>query len=93
MHPSKKFIMVFNGEIYNHKELRKYIKTNRNKNLLKDSSGDTFTLLALFDELGIDQTLKKIEGMFAIGIYFFDKKRLYLIRDHFGQKPLFYKRK
>ena len=30
--------------------------------------------------------------MFAIGIYFFDKKRLYLIRDHFGQKPLFYKR-
>lgn len=92
MHPNKKFIMVFNGELYNHKELRKYIKSNRNKNLLKESTGDTFTLLALIDELGIEQTLKKIQGMFAIAIYFFDEKRIYLIRDHFGQKPLFYKR-
>ena len=70
MHPNEKFIMVFNGEIYNHVKLRQYIKSNTNKNLLKKSPGDTFTLLALFDELGIEKTLKKIEGMFAIYILF-----------------------
>ena len=89
-HPSRKFIMVFNGEIYNHFALRKYIKSSINSKLLEKSKSDTITLLALFDELGIDKTLSLIEGMFSIAIFYFGTKKLHLIRDHFGQKPLYY---
>ena len=89
-HPSEKFIMVFNGEIYNHMELRKYIKKRQNKELLSRSKSDTFTMLALIEELGIKKTLNLIQGMFSIAVYFFKENNLFLIRDHFGQKPLFY---
>tara|TARA_Y100001968_G_C19444616_1_gene764590 strand:+ start:550 stop:2487 length:1938 start_codon:yes stop_codon:yes gene_type:complete len=91
LNPSKEFIMVFNGEIYNHLSLRKHIKSSQNKTLISRSNSDTITLLALFDELGIEQTLKIIRGMFSIAIYYLKKERLFLIRDHFGQKPLYYK--
>ena len=89
-HPSEKFIMVFNGEIYNHLKLRKYIKKRQNKELLSKSKSDTFTMLALIEELGIKKTLSLIQGMFSIAVYFFEENNLFLIRDHFGQKPLFY---
>ena len=88
--PSKKFVLVFNGEIYNHQLLRKYIKRKINKKLLASSNSDTITLLSLFEELGLKKTLNLIKGMFAIAIYYFETDSLYLIRDHFGQKPLYY---
>lgn len=73
-----RFMMVFNGCIYNYKELYPY----------QDS--DTGALLRCFECGGIEQTLREINGMYAIGLYDKTLKQLHLIVDRFGQKPLYY---
>lgn len=52
--------------------------------------GDTEVLIKCFEKYGIDKTLDKIEGCFAIGLYNLKEEKLYLIRDRFGIKPLHY---
>ncbi len=78
------FIIIFNGEIYNHFELRKYCNYN-----FKTHS-DTETILVLFDRFGVEKTIKMLIGMFSIAL--FDKKnqKLFLIRDRVGIKPLYW---
>ena len=78
-------VIIFNGSIYNYKDLRKKFFSNIN---LK-SNTDTEILLYLYQKFGID-FLKYIKGMFSIAL--FDKKlnKIYIIRDRFGIKPLFY---
>ena len=83
--PSGRYTMVFNGEIYNHFELRKTLP--RNKYIFK-GSGDTESLIACFDNFGIENTVSKLDGMFAIGIYDHKKSLIHLIRDFAGIKPL-----
>jgi len=82
---SDRFAIVFNGEIYNHLELRKRYNISSCQ-----TNSDTQTLLALFEKFGIDKSLSLINGMFAIAL--FDKKEniLYLIRDRVGIKPLYW---
>lgn len=82
---SDRLAIVFNGEIYNHLELRKKCNITSWK-----TRSDTETLLALFEQFGIDKTLSMLIGMFAIAL--FDKKqdKLYLIRDRVGIKPLYW---
>ena len=81
-------IMVFNGEIYNHKELYKNIS---NLNLSKDiQKSDTRTLLEHISYHGFFETLKIVNGMFAIALYNLKVKKLYLARDRWGKKPLYY---
>jgi len=75
---------LFNGEIYNHFELRKKLKREWHTN------SDTETLLALFEEFGIKNTLSMLIGMFAIGLFDKIENRLYLIRDRVGIKPLYW---
>ncbi|MDB2515438.1 asparagine synthase (glutamine-hydrolyzing) [Candidatus Pelagibacter bacterium] len=83
-----RFVLVFNGEIYNYKELRiRYLKNYNFK-----TSGDTEVLLALFEKFG-KNFLKLLNGMFAICIYDKKKDEAFLARDAFGQKPLFYTKK
>ena len=82
---NEKFAMVFNGEIYNHFELRQKLTNTRFK-----THSDTETLLCLFEEFGVDKTLSLINGMFAIGLYDKKSQLLYLIRDRVGIKPLYY---
>lgn len=82
----KRNVIVFNGEIYNHKIIRNLYLNNINF----QSSGDTQTLLRLIEKKGIDFTLKKIDGMFAFCYYDIEKNLLYLARDNFGEKPLYY---
>jgi asparagine synthase (glutamine-hydrolysing) len=81
---SERFSIVFNGEIYNHIELRK----------LCDFSwlthSDTETLLVLFERFGIEDTISKLIGMFAIALFDKHEQRLYLIRDRVGIKPLYW---
>lgn len=80
----KKAIVFFNGEIFNYKELiKKYLKK---KDKIKS---DTEVILELYLKFGIS-FLKKLNGMFAISIYDKKKKLLYLIKDRFGIKPLYY---
>ena len=87
--PCGRFIVAFNGEIYNHLELREKLDILDNKNTWNGSS-DTETLVAAFSFWGIEKTLDKLSGMFAISVWDSKVKRLYLIRDRFGEKPLYY---
>lgn len=89
MFDSKKEIaIIFNGEIYNHSELRVKLKE---KYKFK-SQTDTEVLIYLYKEHGPD-FLKKLNGMFAICIYDKKKQQLFLARDRLGIKPLYYYKK
>ena len=86
---SGRFVLTFNGEIYNHLEIRKELQ-NLNFNIKWKSNTDTETLLEALELWGIEKTLKKVVGMFAFGIW--DKKNhhLTLARDRVGEKPLYF---
>jgi asparagine synthase (glutamine-hydrolysing) len=76
------YTIVFNGEIYNHLELRKKY------NLQCKTNSDTETLLYLYEKLK-DNLLDELDGMFAFAIYDSNKKRLFIARDRAGKKPLY----
>lgn len=80
-----KYTMVFNGEIYNHYELRARYLTNYQFN----SSSDTETLIELFSKLGTD-AFKELVGMWSLAIWDSEKKQIIFSRDRMGQKPLYY---
>jgi asparagine synthase (glutamine-hydrolysing) len=84
-----RFVLAFNGEIYNHLELRGLLRSARNDGVWRGHS-DTETLLAGFEAWGIEATLKKTVGMFAIALWDRAEHRLTLARDRIGEKPLFY---
>ncbi len=86
---SNRFILTYNGEIYNHLEIRKEIEKN-NSNINWRGSSDTETLLEAIDFWGIDITLQKIDGMFAFGLWDQKTRCLTLARDRIGEKPLYY---
>jgi asparagine synthase (glutamine-hydrolysing) len=87
--PSKNYVVVLNGEIYNHINLRKEIKKDKNFNNWVGTS-DTETLAVLLDFYGLEASLKMIEGMYAIGIFYKLENKIFLIRDKAGEKPLYY---
>jgi asparagine synthase (glutamine-hydrolysing) len=77
--------IVFNGEIYNYRELRSRVSDYK-----FTSETDTEVLLHLYEEEGID-CLKRLRGMFAFAIWDENDEELFLARDRMGQKPLFYR--
>lgn len=78
----------FNGEIYNHLEIRKELEqVGRHK--WKTDHSDTEVILHAFEEWGID-CIHKFRGMFAIALWDVREKQLWLIRDRIGIKPLYY---
>ena len=79
------YVISFNGEIYNHLELRKKLKYAGWK-----GRSDTETLLVAFEEWGIEATLKSTIGMFAIALWDRKIRQLTLARDRIGEKPLYY---
>ncbi|MFY9072120.1 asparagine synthase (glutamine-hydrolyzing) [Aliarcobacter butzleri] len=82
---NEKFVIVFNGEIYNHLEIRRDLKYQNFK-----TSSDTETILWAFTQFGIEETISKFIGMFAIALFDKIENKLYLIRDRVGIKPLYY---
>ena len=82
-----RFIISFNGEIYNFLELRKKLQK---KGYHFRGSSDTEVILACIYYYGIKKSLKLFEGMFAAAIWDKLNKKLTLIRDRFGEKPLYY---
>ena len=85
---SGRYILVFNGEIYNHLEIRqKYFNNYQWK-----GTSDTETLLATFEKWGIEIALNHLVGMFSFAVWDSQKESLSLVRDRFGEKPLYYYR-
>lgn len=78
--------IVFNGEIYNHHELRNELISKGYKFI---STSDTEVILVAYQEWGID-CIAHLNGMFALAIYDEVRKKIILARDRAGEKPLFY---
>lgn len=78
-------VIVFNGEIYNFRELRRELE---HEGARFRTSGDTEVILAAWQRWGVD-CLERLHGMFAFALYDLDKRQLLLARDRFGVKPLF----
>jgi asparagine synthase (glutamine-hydrolysing) len=83
-----RYVIVFNGEIYNHLALRKQLET-RGAVAWRGTS-DTETLLECCATWGVAATLQKTVGMFALALWDRAARRLTLGRDRFGEKPLYY---
>ena len=86
---TKRFVITYNGEIYNHLDLRSQLETAGNAPTWKGSS-DTETLISSIEVWGIEKTLKKSIGMFAFAIFDRRDKIFYIARDRVGEKPLYY---
>ncbi len=84
------WIISFNGEIYNHLEIRRYLSKKIEKQIKWKSESDTETILLANQILGLDKTLELLEGMFAFALYNKKENILYLVRDRIGEKPLYY---
>lgn len=85
---SGRHVVIFNGEVYNHRALRRQLDAEGQGDWRGHS--DTETLLAGFDRWGIEETLRRCIGMFAIAVWDRSQRRLTLIRDRMGEKPLYY---
>lgn len=93
---SQQHVLVFNGEIYNHLDLRKQLPYGWERSAVSQKSGgwrgrsDTETLLAGFEVWGIEETIRRTVGMFALAVWERDSRTLTLARDRLGEKPLYY---
>jgi asparagine synthase (glutamine-hydrolysing) len=79
--------IVFNGEIYNHAELRQQLQKKGHR---YRTQSDTETIIHLYEEYGRD-CVRHLRGMFAFAIWDARKKRLFIARDRLGIKPLYYR--
>jgi asparagine synthase (glutamine-hydrolysing) len=86
LNDENKISIVFNGEIYNFKEIKSNLEK---KKIIFKTESDTEVILALYSNEGPDG-LKKLRGMFSIAICDLDKKKVFFLRDPFGIKPLYY---
>jgi asparagine synthase (glutamine-hydrolysing) len=85
----QRYALVYNGEIYNFKELKKELDKDRGSIRWRGYS-DTEVLLTAIEVWGVHQTIIKLNGMFAFAVWDSREKMLHLIRDRIGKKPLFY---
>ena len=83
-----RYKIVYNGEIYNFKSLK--LELEKDNNTKWKSSTDTEVLLEHISKYGLENSLKKINGMYAFGLWDKKEKKLVICRDRFGEKPLYY---
>ena len=82
-----RWVLAYNGEIYNHPEVRHRLEQAGTR---FRSSSDTEVLLGAVERWGIDRALDACEGMFAAAVWDRRDRELHLLRDRFGEKPLYY---
>jgi len=85
-----RFVVVFNGEIYNYQSIRKELEDVEAVTVAWRGHSDTEVMLAAFEAWGVRQSIQKCVGMFAIALWDRRERLLYLIRDRIGEKPLYY---
>lgn len=86
---SRNIVLTFNGEIYNFRELRKDL---RNVGVRFRGTSDTEVLVEAIDHWGLERTLPRLNGMFAFAVWDRVRRRMSLVRDRMGEKPLYYGR-
>ncbi|HEV2443852.1 MAG TPA: asparagine synthase (glutamine-hydrolyzing) [Steroidobacteraceae bacterium] len=86
---SGRYLLAYNGEIYNHMELREELERAGGAIAWRGHS-DTETALAAIDRWGLHAALPRFNGMFALALWDREERRLNLARDRFGEKPLYY---
>ena len=87
---SGRYVIAFNGEIYNHLEIKRQLEVSSHQSLEWRGHSDTETLLAAIDLWGVEPALQKAVGMFSIALWDKSEKSLTLARDRMGEKPLYY---
>ncbi len=85
--PDGRYVLAFNGEIYNFRDLRRELEA---AGMGFRGSGDTEVLVAAMQHWGLDETLRRSNGMFGLALWDRHERRLHLARDRFGEKPLYY---
>ena len=85
-----RYTVVFNGEIYNHAAIKSEVEASGKFSFPFRGHSDTEVLLSAFTVWGIEKTLPKTNGMFAIAVWDREKQNLILARDRFGEKTLHY---
>jgi len=85
---NERFVIAYNGEIYNHLSLRKKMEKEFGGVTWKGSS-DTETLLAMFEFYNFEDVLDQIVGMFSFALYDQKLNKIFLVRDRLGEKPLY----
>ena len=87
---SGRYVIAFNGEIYNHQELRHRLDGPTGSAVRWIGDSDTESLLAAIERLGLKTALRSAVGMFAFALWDRQERELWLARDRIGEKPLYY---
>lgn len=87
---SGRFVLAFNGEIYNFKELASQLCVPQTGQHALKSSTDTEVILRAIEEWGIEESARRFVGMFALAIWDRQQRALHLVRDRLGVKPLYF---
>ena len=87
MNHDESLVLVFNGEIYNYRELREELKLAGCEFTTK---GDAEVILKAYEVWGLKKALSSLEGMFAFALWDERIKTLFVVRDRYGEKPVYY---
>lgn len=87
---SGRYVITYNGEVYNHMEIRRRLEILHPNVVVWKGTSDTESLLAGIEYFGLEETLQQSVGMFAFGLWDRQERTLYLARDRLGEKPLYF---